>query len=76
MKKLITRLIITMILNSTFLTTFSQASAFMDTVYGTLRNLWSREDVWGIQETSSDECAFPTRGTDWQNRISDLGGRW
>ncbi|MBN2520235.1 MAG: RagB/SusD family nutrient uptake outer membrane protein [Bacteroidales bacterium] len=32
-----------------------------------LRNLWLREDAWGIQETSSDECLFPTRGTDWDD---------
>ena len=38
---------------------------------GALRNLWLREDVWGIQETSSDECLYPTRGTDWYD-----GGVW
>lgn len=32
---------------------------------GQLRGLWLRESVWGLQETTSDECMFPTRGTDW-----------
>jgi hypothetical protein len=33
--------------------------------YNTLAHLWYRERVWGIQEETSDECMFPTRGTDW-----------
>ncbi len=32
---------------------------------GKLRNLWHRENWWGMQEASSDELCFPTRGTDW-----------
>jgi len=32
---------------------------------GQLRNLWWRQDFWGFQETTTDECMFPTRGTDW-----------
>jgi len=36
-----------------------------------IRMLWLREDVWGIQETTTDECFFPTRGTDWYD-----GGVW
>jgi starch-binding outer membrane protein, SusD/RagB family len=38
---------------------------------GLLRNLWWRQRVWGFQETTSDECFFPTRGTDWYD-----GGVW
>jgi starch-binding outer membrane protein, SusD/RagB family len=38
---------------------------------GQLRGLWMRENVWGLQETTSDECMFPTRGTDWRD-----GGVW
>jgi len=38
---------------------------------GQLRGLWLRESVWGLQETTSDECMFPTRGTDWRD-----GGVW
>lgn len=38
---------------------------------GQLRGLWLRESVWGIQEASSDELCFPTRGTDWFD-----GGVW
>lgn len=34
---------------------------------GQLRGLWMRESVWGLQETTSDECMFPTRGTDWRD---------
>ncbi|MBN1951303.1 MAG: RagB/SusD family nutrient uptake outer membrane protein [Bacteroidales bacterium] len=34
---------------------------------GQLRGLWLRENVWGLQETTSDECMFPTRGTDWRD---------
>ncbi len=33
--------------------------------YNTLSQLWYRERVWGLQEATSDECMFPTRGTDW-----------
>jgi len=32
---------------------------------GQLRGLWLRENTWGLQETTTDECMFPTRGTDW-----------
>ncbi len=38
---------------------------------GQLRGLWMRESVWGMQEASSDELFFPTRGTDWFD-----GGVW
>jgi hypothetical protein len=38
---------------------------------GQLRNFWYRECVWGLEETTSDECFFPTRGTDWFD-----GGVW
>ena len=34
---------------------------------GQLRGLWLRENVWGIQETTTGECMFPTRGTDWRD---------
>lgn len=34
---------------------------------GQLRGLWLRENVWGMQETTTDECMFPTRGTDWKD---------
>ncbi len=33
--------------------------------YNTFTQLWYRERVWGLQEATSDECMFPTRGTDW-----------
>ncbi len=36
-----------------------------------LRNLWWRQDYWGMQEATSDELFFPTRGTDWLD-----GGVW
>lgn len=39
--------------------------------YGSLRNLFTRDYVWGLQTTSSDECMFPTRGSDWED-----GGLW
>ena len=39
--------------------------------YGTLRHLYGRDFVWGLQTISSDECMFPTRGNDW-----DDGGIW
>jgi hypothetical protein len=39
--------------------------------YGSLRMLWYRERVWGLQEATSDECMFPTRGSDWYD-----GGVW
>mgnify|MGYP001172748707 FL=1 len=38
---------------------------------GQLRNFWYRECVWGLQEATSDECFFPTRGSDWFD-----GGVW
>jgi hypothetical protein len=38
---------------------------------GQLRGLWLRENVWGLQETTTDACMFPTRGTDWYD-----GGVW
>lgn len=38
---------------------------------GQLRNFWYRERIWGLQETTSDECFFPTRGSDWFD-----GGVW
>jgi hypothetical protein len=36
-----------------------------------LRGLWLRENFWGMQEATSDELCFPTRGTDWLD-----GGVW
>jgi hypothetical protein len=33
--------------------------------YNTFSQLWYRERVWGLQEATTDECMFPTRGTDW-----------
>jgi len=33
--------------------------------YNTLAYLWCRVRVWGLQEATTDECMFPTRGTDW-----------
>lgn len=33
--------------------------------YNTVARLWVRERVWGLQEATTDECMFPTRGTDW-----------
>lgn len=38
---------------------------------GQLRGLWWRQRIWGFQETTTDECFFPTRGTDWFD-----GGVW
>jgi hypothetical protein len=38
---------------------------------GQLRGLWLRENFWGLQEATSDELFFPTRGTDWFD-----GGVW
>lgn len=38
---------------------------------GKLRGLWWRQSFWGFQEATSDECFFPTRGTDWFD-----GGVW
>jgi starch-binding outer membrane protein, SusD/RagB family len=38
---------------------------------GQLRGFWLRESVWGLQEATSDELCFPTRGTDWFD-----GGVW
>jgi len=38
---------------------------------GMLRKLWYRENFWGMQEATSDEFFFPTRGTDWFD-----GGVW
>ncbi len=38
---------------------------------GLLRNLWWRQRTWGFQEVTTDECFFPTRGTDWFD-----GGVW
>jgi hypothetical protein len=39
--------------------------------WGTLRQLYGRDFVWGLQTIPSDECMFPTRGNDW-----DDGGVW
>lgn len=39
--------------------------------YASLRDLWWRQSVWGMQEASTDECMFPTRGSDWSD-----GGVW
>ncbi len=40
-------------------------------VYAALRDLWWRQSVWGLQEATTDECMFPTRGNDWWD-----GGVW
>lgn len=38
---------------------------------GKLRIMWSKDTYWGLQEATSDELCFPTRGTDWFD-----GGVW
>lgn len=38
---------------------------------GQVRFLWYREGLWGMQESTTDELFFPTRGTDWFD-----GGVW
>lgn len=38
---------------------------------GQLRKMWYRENFWGLQEATSDEFFFPTRGADWFD-----GGVW
>jgi starch-binding outer membrane protein, SusD/RagB family len=38
---------------------------------GQLRGLWQKDRYWGLQEATSDELCFPTRGTDWFD-----GGTW
>ncbi|MBA7560870.1 hypothetical protein ES708_02504 [subsurface metagenome] len=40
-------------------------------VYAALRDLWWRQSVWGLQESTTDACMFPTRGNDWYD-----GGVW
>jgi hypothetical protein len=39
--------------------------------YNTFTALWWRERVWGFGEACTDECMYPTRGTDWYD-----GGVW
>lgn len=39
--------------------------------YNTLNRLFWHFRWWGFQETTTDECFFPTRGTDWFD-----GGVW
>ena len=36
-----------------------------------VRGLWFRERIWGLQETTSDAAMFPTRASDWYD-----GGVW
>lgn len=38
---------------------------------GQLRGFWSKDNVWGVMEATSDELCFPTRGSDWFD-----GGVW
>ncbi len=38
---------------------------------GLLKTYWERELLWGLQEATSDELCYPTRGTDWFD-----GGAW
>lgn len=33
--------------------------------YGSLRNIIEWYDYWGLQQVTSDETIFPTRGSDW-----------
>lgn len=49
----------------------ANAEALVNPAYGTLRKLSAFWGLWGINEVSTDEAMFPTRGTDW-----DDGGKW
>lgn len=53
------------------LTNKNNLPSLVGPVYAALRDLWWRQSVWGLQETTSDECMFPTRGSDWYD-----GGVW
>lgn len=33
--------------------------------YASLKDLWWRQSVWGLEEYCTDECMFPTRGIHW-----------
>lgn len=39
--------------------------ALINPPYASLRHLIEWYDYWGLQQISSDETAFPTRGSDW-----------
>ncbi|HEX3005991.1 MAG TPA: RagB/SusD family nutrient uptake outer membrane protein [Bacteroidales bacterium] len=43
----------------------NNVQALIDAPYASLRHLIEWYDYWGLQQISTDETAFPTRGTDW-----------
>jgi starch-binding outer membrane protein, SusD/RagB family len=44
------------------------ASDVLKSIYqGDLRNFMNQDNLWALQEHTSDECAGPTRGGDWDD---------
>jgi len=48
----------------------ANAPGLVNPAYATLRKLNEFWGVWGLQEASTDEAMFPTRGTDWYDNGS------
>jgi hypothetical protein len=49
----------------------ANASGLVNPAYANLRLLNEFWGTWGLQEATTDEAMFPTRGTDWYD-----GGLW
>lgn len=49
----------------------SDPYVYVAPAYAFLRTFDSHEGIWGLNESTSDEAAFPTRGTDWYDN-----GKW
>lgn len=43
----------------------NNVQALINPPYGNLRNLIEWDNYWGLQQITTDETIFPTRGTDW-----------
>jgi starch-binding outer membrane protein, SusD/RagB family len=47
--------------------TVSAASVLTSIYEGDIRNFMNQDNLWALQEHTTDECAGPTRGGDWDD---------
>lgn len=54
--------------NSTIVNNKDNAAMLAAPAYASIRNLMSEGSVWRITEVTTDECCYPTRGSDWNDK--------
>lgn len=53
--------------NSSLITDTKNAAQLAAPAYASLRNMMDDNGMWLVTEVSTDECCYPTRGSDWND---------